>query len=122
MKVLDQKHLLKQAVDGMIPASIKNRHKQPYRAPDGKSFFASSPEYLQEMLCEEQIKKDGLFQASSVTALMQKFKSGKANSEKDNMALIGILSTQLLLREFISEKKGCSVCKPVLPQMCVTSS
>ncbi len=120
MKVLDQKHLLKQAASGMIPASIKNRHKQPYRAPDGKSFFTPSPEYVQDMLCEEQIKKDGVFQASSVTALLQKFRNGRANSEKDNMALIGVLSTQLLLHEFIHER-GCLVCKPLSPTMCVAS-
>ncbi len=121
MKVLDQKHLLKRAANGMIPASIQNRHKQPYRAPDGKSFFTPSPEYVQEMLCEEQLKKDGVFQPASVAALLQKFANGRATSERDNMALIGILSTQLLLHQFIHER-GCFVCKPLSPLTCATSS
>ena len=121
MKVLDQKHLLKQAASGMIPASIQNRHKQPYRAPDGKSFFTPSPEYVQEMLCEEQLKKDGVFQPAPVAALLQKFNRGRATSERDNMALTGILSTQLLLHQFIHER-GCFVCKPLSPLTCAASS
>ena len=121
MKVLNQKYLLKQAADGLIPDSIKNRYKQPYRAPDGKSFFSPSPEYVEELLCEEQLRRDGVFQASSVTALVQKFKSGRVTGEKDNMALIGILSTQLLLNQFIHHTRGCFACKPPSPQTCATS-
>lgn len=121
MKVLNQKYLLKRAASGMIPAAIKTRHKQPYRAPDGKSFFTPSPDYLDDLLCEEQLRRDGIFDASAVTALLQKFRSGRVTSEKDNMALVGILSTQLLLHEFIREKKGYSVCKIAPPLTCVTS-
>jgi len=121
MKVLNQKYLLKQAANGLIPASIKNRHKQPYRAPDAKSFFSPSPEYFEDLLCEEQLRRDGVFQASSVTGLVQKFKSGRATSEKDNMALIGILSTQLLLHQFIHPTRGYLACEPRSPQTCATS-
>ena len=39
MKVLNQKFLLKRAAEGLIPSEIISRPKQPYRAPDGKSFF-----------------------------------------------------------------------------------
>src|SRR5574341_651845 len=46
MKVLDQKHLLTQAVKGLIPESIRTRHKQPYRAPDGRSFFGHNGSYV----------------------------------------------------------------------------
>jgi asparagine synthase (glutamine-hydrolysing) len=121
MKVLDQKHLLKQAARGMIPASIQNRHKQPYRAPDGRSFFTPSPEYVQDMLSEEQIKQDGIFQPASVAALLQKFTNGRAVSERDNMALTSILSTELLLHQFIHER-GCFVCKPLSPLTYAISS
>jgi hypothetical protein len=31
-----------------------------------------------------------------------KFKNGRANSTKDNMALVSVLSTQILLNQFIS--------------------
>jgi asparagine synthetase B (glutamine-hydrolysing) len=61
MKVLDQKHLLKHAAQGLIPASIQKRHKQPYRAPDGKSFFTGKRDYVEHVLCPETIEEHGIF-------------------------------------------------------------
>jgi asparagine synthase (glutamine-hydrolysing) len=97
MKVLDQKHLLKQAVKGLIPESIRMRHKQPYRAPEGKSFFVRKDGYIGDLLTSSRLKQDGIFNPKSTEALMNKFRSGRETSLKDNMALIGILSTTLLL-------------------------
>src|SRR5208337_4832697 len=74
MKVLDQKHLLKLASDGLIPASIRGRPKQPYRAPDGKSFFTSvMQEYASELLSARALRQNGIFDASAVSALVSKF-------------------------------------------------
>ena len=101
MKVLDQKHLLKRAAHGMIPPSIEQRAKQPYRAPDGKSFFSGSESYVTEMLSPDQIRSGGIFNSDTVAALVAKFKSGRPTSVKDDMALVGILSTQLLLNQFV---------------------
>ena len=102
MKVLDQKHLLKQASRGLIPDSIRKRHKQPYRAPDGKSFFASSEPYVDQMLSSERIQQDQVFNPQVVRALVTKFKNGRAISTRDNMALVSVLSTQILIDQFVS--------------------
>jgi len=101
MKVLDQKHLLKQAASGLIPASIQKRYKQPYRAPDGKSFFASKCSYVQDMMSPEKIKGNGVFNPGAVAALVAKFESGSVAGVKDDMALVGILSTQIVLEQFV---------------------
>jgi asparagine synthase (glutamine-hydrolysing) len=101
MKVLDQKHLLKQAAIGLIPESIRTRHKQPYRAPDGKIFFTTGEEYLLEVLSPETVTRDGIFSPQMVSALVAKFKAGRVSSVKDDMALVGILSTQILLDQFV---------------------
>lgn len=107
MKVLDQKRLLKLASDGLIPPSIRQRPKQPYRAPDGKSFFSPAmPEYAEEMLSPGALRQNGIFDAGAVTSLVNKFKAGRASGVKDNMALIGILSTQLVVEHFIHSSKG----------------
>lgn len=106
MKVLDQKYILKQAAKGLIPESIRNRYKQPYRAPDGKSLFKANPDYLADVLSEEQIRKNGIFDPQAVSALVTKFRSGRPTSVKDDMALIGIVSTQLLLHQFSRKKRG----------------
>jgi len=99
MKVLNQKYILKQASNGLVPPSIIKRFKQPYRAPDGKSLIAS--EYLMDMLSPKQIDEDGIFNSQRVSALVAKFRSNRPTSVKDDMALVGILSTQLLSQQFI---------------------
>jgi len=110
MKVLDQKHILKRAARGMIPPSILQRPKQPYRAPDGKSFYAFPNDYVEEMLSPKRIAQDGIFDPRPVGALCAKFKAQRTTSVKDNMALVGILSTQLLLHQFIHHKTGQFLC------------
>jgi asparagine synthase (glutamine-hydrolysing) len=104
MKVLDQKHLLKRAARGRVPESVRQRAKQPYRAPDGRSFFGSGASYVEELLSSEQIKDDAIFDPVSVAHLVNKFKYGRETSVVDNMALVGILSTQLLLHRFVHQR------------------
>ena len=104
MKVLDQKYLLKRAVKGLIPESIRTRHKQPYRAPDGRSFFSHKDSYVEDALSPTRIKQDGIFDPRATGALVEKFRSGRETGVKDNMALIGILSTTLLIDRFVRER------------------
>lgn len=103
MKVLDQKHLLKRAVAGLIPESVRTRPKQPYRAPDGASFFGSSRGYVEHMLSWENIHSDGIFDPQAVAALTRKFQEGRATSTKDNMALVAVLSTEILIEVFLKD-------------------
>ena len=103
LKVLDEKHLLKACAKDLVPASVRRRSKQPYRAPDGKSFFhAARPGYVDELLSPERVRHDGLFDAAAVARLVEKFRAGRAIGIKDNMALTGILSTQLLVDQYIT--------------------
>jgi len=53
------------------------------------------------MLSPHRIKRDGIFDPQAVTALVSKFKARRETSTKDNMALVGILSTQILLDQFV---------------------
>jgi asparagine synthase (glutamine-hydrolysing) len=110
MKVLDEKYLLRRAAKGLIPKSIDMRFKQPYRAPDGRCFFRTR-NYTQELLGAECIKKYGIFDPVAVAALVAKFESGLTISMTDDMALLGILSTQILLEQF-SNSPGRKVNKP----------
>lgn len=103
MKVLNEKYLLKQTARGLIPASIRTRAKQPYRAPGGAAFFGSRrDDYVDDLLSPSRVKRDGIFRPEAVSALVKKFDQGKATSAKDDMALVGILSTQLLVDRFIN--------------------
>ena len=108
MKVLDQKYLLKQAVKGLIPEAIRTRAKQPYRAPDGISFFGGHDEFVGDLLSSQRIKQDGVFDPRATDALVRKFRSGRETSVKDNMALTGILSTTVLLDRFMHGRNALS--------------
>ena len=104
MKVLDEKYILKRAARGLIPESVRRRPKQPYRAPDCRSFFSEtgrSPDYVQALLAPKRIREDGLFDPAAVTGLVTKVRAGRAGGVRDNMALVGILSTQLVVDQFI---------------------
>jgi len=114
MKVLNEKYLLKRFAVGLVPEAVRNRPKQPYRAPDARSFFGAESEkgrfgYVDDLLCEQRIASDGLFHPKAVSQLMRKIRSGRPFGVRDNMALVGILSTQLLVDQFINqfEKRQC---------------
>jgi len=101
LKVLNEKYLLKRACEGIVPQSILQRRKQPYRAPDGRCFFEpNAPSYVKEMLSPSSIQQSGIFDGQAVKALVNKFVAAKATSVKDDMALVGVLSTQLLSTQF----------------------
>jgi len=100
MKGLTEKYLLKRACAGDVPQSILKRTKQPYRAPEGKCFFGKdAPEYVGEALSHGGIQSNGIFDPRAVGVLAEKFRSGRPVSTKDNMALTGVLSTQLLVNQ-----------------------
>jgi asparagine synthase (glutamine-hydrolysing) len=102
MKVLNEKYLLKRSATGLVPSSILARSKQPYRAPEGESFFSGERrEYVEALLSRERIEQDGLFDPTMVQRVVTKFREGRAIGIKDNMALIGVLSTQLLVHQFV---------------------
>lgn len=104
MKVLNEKHLLRQVAKGLVPDSIQRRHKQPYRAPDGKSFVTRKWSYFEDALSPESVRQAGIFNTHAVAALVTKFKSGRPTSTRDNMALVGVVSTQMLVDMFINRQ------------------
>ena len=111
MKVLNEKYILKRAVGNLVPLSIKKRAKQPYRAPEVKSFFGGDArvarhEYVDELLSAKNIQKDGIFNPVSVQKLVEKAQKGQAIGIRDNMALVGILSTQLVIDQFVNNFSG----------------
>ncbi len=99
---LKEKYILKKTFKGILPEQITNRQKHPYRAPIGKSLLNNKSIHLaQDMLSDQSLKKSGLFDAAKVNKLLQKFKTLDSPSEIDNMALVGILSTQIIHDQFI---------------------
>jgi len=116
MKALNEKHILKRASADLVPVSVRKRSKQPYRAPDIKSFFdttvgSARHEYVSELLSESNIRRSGLFNPPAVAKLVDKGGRGLALGVKDNMALVGILSTQLFMEQFITIFRRYGECR-----------
>ncbi|MGB8862039.1 MAG: asparagine synthase (glutamine-hydrolyzing) [Ilumatobacteraceae bacterium] len=107
LRGLDEKHILKRMARGLVPDEILDRPKQPYRAPDAVCFVGSNaPDYVGELLAPAAVDAAGVFGAKGVTALSTKLRriaagEGGAMTNSDNMALVGILSVQLLHHRFI---------------------
>lgn len=104
MKALNEKYLLKRAVARYLPAEIIARRKQPYRAPNIPAFFGGKPPaYVAELLSAGTLRDYGYFDPAKVERLLKKIQQGRAIGNNDNMALVGVLSTQIWHRHFIED-------------------
>lgn len=106
MSVLDEKALLKKAVGDLIPPFLRNRPKQPYRAPDSVAFFDAENErarapWIDEALTEERTAQTNFFNPKAVKLLREKAVRGKIVGAKDGMALVGVLSAELIAHHFL---------------------
>jgi asparagine synthase (glutamine-hydrolysing) len=103
---LTEKYILKKAAAGLVPPRIVERPKQPYRAPIGRCFFGERPPaYVAELLSESAVRQTGCFDAPTVSRFLEKCRKqdGRLLGERENMALVGILSIQLLDHLFIRQ-------------------
>jgi asparagine synthase (glutamine-hydrolysing) len=101
---LNEKFVLKKAMLHELPKEITDRVKQPYMAPDSNSFVQpDSPEYVNNMVSADMLASTAVFHPNYVQKLRDKCTrlSHAHLSFKDNMSFVGILSTQLLIKQFI---------------------
>jgi len=100
---LEEKYLLKKLGRDWLPPEIWRRRKRPYRAPIHRSFFNdATPEYVRELLSLEGVKRAGLFKPAAVGQLVKKIEQGAPIGETDDMALAGIISSQLVYDRFVT--------------------
>lgn len=103
LRVLKEKHILKQAASGLVPERIRRRPKQPYRAPDSQSFFSGGQpvDYVAELLSERRLREAGYFDPAAARLLVEKCRRGEAIGFGDNMSFVGLISTMLLHHFFV---------------------
>ena len=104
MNVLNEKYILKKTYENILPAGILNRDKQPYRAPISKCFSNGNTNLASKLFGEEKILEFGYFDNRTVNMLKQKIERTHREqiSTRDDMAIVGIISTQLLHHHFLS--------------------
>ena len=102
LRVLDEKHVLKRAAAGLVPAAIIARKKQPYRAPDALSFVGAERAGVGRgaLLDERAVRRRRRLRSRAPSRCSGRSAARRAGdgqfSNADNMALVGVLSTQLL--------------------------
>jgi asparagine synthase (glutamine-hydrolysing) len=79
-------------------------------------FGGKNEDYVDHFLSEEAVKRAGYFNPKKVGLLAKKYKNADASfsNEFQNMAIVGILSTQILHDQFIENFPDGKVA-PVVP-------
>jgi asparagine synthase (glutamine-hydrolysing) len=101
---MDEKHILKKAAASVLPGRICRRPKQPYRAPIVEPFLDhEQDDYVEALLSERGLRQAGLFNEKKVSGLIRRIRNtdSKRIGEPQQMAFIGILTTQLLQHRFV---------------------
>jgi len=90
---------LRRLASRRLPADVWQRPKQPYRAPTTSVLFGpGAPDYVAEMLSERALAKFGLLDPKATGRLVAKAQAhaGRMSGEREEMALVGTLTLQLL--------------------------
>jgi len=102
LNALNEKFILKKLSIGKIPDSITKRTKQAYRAPISNSFFSDhGKKFMNEVLNETKLDNSGIFDSKKIQTLISRLQKQTIISEIDQMAITGIISTQILHDKFI---------------------
>ncbi len=112
---LKDKYVLRKAAAALVPCEVVQRPKQPYRAPISRCFLGEPPlDYVTDLFSERTLREAGYFSPGRVGNLVEKCRKreGHLLSERENMALVGILSTQLLHHQFIRNFPPCPIIEP----------
>lgn len=101
-----EKHLLRQAFAHLLPASVVNKRKFPYRAPDSAAFAEARPDYLDLVLSDAELVKLPFLDAGFARRLANKVltKPAAEISTKENQTFLFLLSTALLNHQFVQRQ------------------
>jgi asparagine synthase (glutamine-hydrolysing) len=93
---LREKAALRDVAGRVLPASLAERTKQPYRAPEVAPFTGEdAPAWVAEALAPDALRATGIFDERRVGTLVRRAREGRARGMREGMALIAVLSTQV---------------------------
>ena len=97
---LREKLAIRRVAAEVVPPIVAQRPKQPYRAPEAAAFFADEPAWVTERLSPAAVGDVGIFDERAVAGLVRRCRAGRAAGFRENMALMGVLSTQVWHESF----------------------
>lgn len=98
---LREKIAVRRVAAEVVPPIVAQRPKQPYRAPEAAAFFADEPGWVTERLSPEAVRSVGIYDERAVAGLVRRCRAGRATGFRENMALMGVLSTQVWHDAFV---------------------
>jgi asparagine synthase (glutamine-hydrolysing) len=93
----EEKYILKQAFRDLIPESILDRPKHPYRSPDGDLML--DPKFSQYLPGPEEVHQAGIFDPVLVSKFLGNLSREKL-VQRELQALTTLVSSQMLYRLF----------------------
>jgi asparagine synthase (glutamine-hydrolysing) len=84
------KHVMKRALEGVLPSSILHREKRGFGAPMGAWLRAELAPLLREVLSRETIERRGLLRPEAVAATVREHEQHKADRTDHLLALINL--------------------------------
>lgn len=100
---LRDKLVLRRLAARRLPAEIWSRRKQPFRAPIGQALFGGqAAEAFDGLLSPQALAEDPLLDGAAAARLCSKAvaQGGQMGGEREEMALVGLLTMRLLTRQF----------------------
>jgi asparagine synthase (glutamine-hydrolysing) len=88
LKGFSRKHVLKEAMKGILPSAILNRRKEGFSVPMKHWLRGSLKPLLTEVLSEERVGERGLFRPAAVTKLVEQHLAGTHNHSHILWAMI----------------------------------
>ncbi|MGQ0721252.1 MAG: asparagine synthase (glutamine-hydrolyzing) [Candidatus Eiseniibacteriota bacterium] len=102
INALKEKHILKEAARGVLPEEVRGRAKKPYRAPIREALAGrGGDDWVHDLLSAPRLRRAGYFDERKVAHLLARCEDGSGTGETQDMALVGILTTQLLHHQFV---------------------
>ena len=93
--------MAKKSVADLLPGNILERPKQPYRAPDSSSFSGPEGQALVDRYLDVgQAADTRVWKMERIPPLVRKWRAGRLQSVRDNMAFVGMLSGRILAEDF----------------------
>ena len=106
LRGLREKDVLRRWAASILPPVVRDRSKQPYRAPDTPAFFAPGrPDYIGELLRPASLRDTGVFDPEPVGGLVRRCQAGLAAGARESQALVAVLSTQLWHQQFFRARR-----------------
>ena len=106
---LQDKRILRESMDGLLPEEIRYRPKFAYQAPEIRAFFpvsGSRSALVDEYLNEGTVREVGLFNPEIVAALLKKIGTSSLVrlGTRDNIAFVQMLSTHIFHKKFVKDR------------------